>query len=37
MVTERLTIGVLGAGMGGLAVAGLLAGQGHDVQLFERF
>lgn len=37
MVTERLTIGVLGAGMGGLAAAGLLAGQGHDVQLFERF
>lgn len=37
MVSKRLQIAVLGAGMGGLAAAGLLARQGHEVRLFDRF
>ena len=32
-----MTIAVLGAGIGGLAVARFLQGDGHDVTLIERF
>lgn len=34
---QRLTIGIIGSGIGGLAVASLLAQRGHDVTLAERF
>ncbi|MFD1882223.1 FAD-dependent oxidoreductase [Paracoccus pacificus] len=33
----RYKIAIVGAGIGGLASAALLAGDGHDVTLFERF
>ena len=33
----KLQIAIVGAGIGGLAVAALLARQGHDVQIFEQF
>lgn len=32
-----LTIGIIGAGIGGLAAAALLAQQGHDVTVFDQF
>lgn len=32
-----MTIGIAGAGIGGLAAAALLAGDGHDVQVFDQF
>ena len=32
-----MDIAIIGAGMGGLAVASLLAAQGHQIALFERF
>lgn len=35
--TPRLEIGILGAGIGGLAAAALLAGAGHRVQVLDRF
>ncbi len=34
-MTERIAI--IGAGIGGLAAAALLSGEGHDVTLYERF
>jgi len=34
---RNLRIGIVGAGMGGLAAAAFLARDGHDVQLLERF
>src|SRR5690242_4640908 len=33
---KRKRIGIIGAGLGGLSVAACLAGQGHQVDLFER-
>lgn len=36
-MTPLLTIGIAGAGIGGLAAAALLAGDGHAVQVFDRF
>lgn len=36
-MTERLHIGVAGAGMGGLAVAIALRQAGHSVRIFDRF
>ena len=37
MPVETLDIGIAGAGIGGLAVAALLARDGHRVQLFDQF
>ncbi|MEM9792708.1 MAG: NAD(P)/FAD-dependent oxidoreductase [Pseudomonadota bacterium] len=36
-MTRPLNIAIAGAGIGGLASAALLAGDGHNVQLFDRF
>lgn len=33
----RMTIGIAGAGIGGLALAALLAGDGHEVAVFDQF
>lgn len=34
---KQLSVGIVGAGMGGLAIASLLARAGHDVTIAERF
>ncbi|MEE9452964.1 MAG: NAD(P)/FAD-dependent oxidoreductase [Paracoccaceae bacterium] len=34
---KTLNIGIVGCGIGGLALGGLLARQGHDVTLFDQF
>ncbi len=34
---QRLTIGIAGAGIGGLAAAALLARQGHEVTVYDQF
>lgn len=36
-MTQQLTIGIAGAGIGGLATAALLAREGHRVTLFDQF
>lgn len=36
-MTDTLRIGIAGAGIGGLATASLLADQGHDITVFDRF
>lgn len=36
-MTPRIRIAIVGAGIGGLAAAALLAGAGHEVQLFDQF
>lgn len=33
----KMNIGIAGAGIGGLAAAALLAGDGHDVRVFDQF
>ena len=37
MVKQRLTIGIAGAGIGGLSAAAFLARQGHDVTVYDQF
>ncbi|NNL35578.1 MAG: NAD(P)-binding protein, partial [Silicimonas sp.] len=36
-MTDTLDISIAGAGIGGLTAAAALAGQGHRVQVFDRF
>lgn len=37
VISMRFTIGIAGAGIGGLAAAALLARDGHDVRVFDQF
>ncbi|MBU1286773.1 MAG: NAD(P)-binding protein, partial [Alphaproteobacteria bacterium] len=36
-MATSLNIGIAGAGIGGLAAAALLAGEGHRVTVFDQF